>query len=109
MAEPKLSDLMSEPTAAERTAALMRDEIAGLSNHIRASYENLLRTIWQNPYGLSPQDVFDVLGNRGAAFVRARGLFEQLLTEAFPANPPSDPKPKYAVLQVNEDGTVAVK
>lgn len=106
--DPKLGDLFTEPTAEQWTAQILRDECEGLRNHARASYENILSVVWRNPRGLTPQQVFTVLGHRGAAMLKAKELFGAMLAEAFPANPPSDPKPKSAELTVSEDGTVTV-
>ena len=104
-----LKDLFNEPTPAERTAQILRDECEGLKNHARASYENILRMVWCNPWGLSPQDVFDVLGKRGAALLKAREIFGAMLAEACPDNPPADLRPEKCEITVAEDGSVKVK
>ena len=103
-----LSDLFAPPTPEQQTARILADTLDGAKNVNRSALDNALLMIWSNPYGLTPQQVFNILGTRAAALLQLKALIVPLLEAAFPGEPISDPKPANVNLVTNEDGTVTV-
>lgn len=103
-----IADLFTEPTAQERTAQILRDSLEGGRNVIRASLENVERMIWANPFGLSPQEVFDILGTRAGPLLALKATLLPILVASFPGQAIGRLKPDNVTLVVGEDGTVTI-
>ena len=54
---------------AEQTLDIIRSGARGCLQQIKASVTNCGSLVWQNPFGLSPQGVFDVLDTQGEVLV----------------------------------------
>ena len=103
-----LADLFTEPTAAEQTGRIIADSLAGARGVLRASLENVERMIWQNPYGLTPQQTFDVLGTKAVALLQLKAAMLPMLDAAFPGEKIDRLKPENLTIRMNEDGTVTI-
>jgi hypothetical protein len=84
------------------------DTLEGAKNVNRAALENVERMIWQNPYGMTPQQVFDLLGTRAAGLLSLKDAILPMLDLAFPNEVVDRLKPQSVMLTVNADGTVTV-
>ena len=101
--------LFDEPTVSESTGRMIRDDLIGWVNHSRAMFDGLQRLVWQNPYALAPQQVFDIIGTRGkdlltwatdlAAMVAKHVSVDKRLVSLKPAG---------VVVTINADGTVTL-
>lgn len=80
----------------------------GMRNQIKAQVCDILESIWHNPYGLPPQQVFDALGTKAAGIISAKAILWPLLLATCADDPPKDPKPAGVECKVNADGTVTV-
>ena len=70
-------DIAPNPaTCTERTLA---DTLAGCIASMRAAFDNAQRLVWQNPWGLTPQQVFDVMGATALQQVALAGGLAQLI------------------------------
>lgn len=97
------------PTPAEQTAQWISSAFAGCKSTIVATWNNLEQLVWRNPHGLTPQEVFDVLGSDGAAVVAWRNwLLPALQNSPDLVNQWSDLRPPAAVVTINPDHTVTV-
>jgi len=103
-----IADLFRPPTAAEQTARIIADTLEGAKHVNRSALENVERLIWQNPYGLTPQQTFDILGTRAAGLLTLKDSILPMLDAAFPGETVDRLKPDGVTLAVNEDGTVTV-
>jgi hypothetical protein len=107
-----LGKLFATPTVQERMARVVNR----LSQHqdnfrssVRSNLMAMLIEIWQNPDGLTPQQVFDLIGPRGATVLQVMEIFWPMLVKSFPESETKSPRPDGVVLVVNADGTVTVK
>lgn len=102
-----LSDLFQEESADTKTARMILDGIVGAKNTLRGAWGNANALIWQNPYGLTPQQVFDALGTKAGLLL---ALSQQIvpLLEAADAEELPVLRPEGVVITVNQDGTVTL-
>lgn len=102
-----LSDLFQEESADTKTARMILDSIVGAKNTLRSAWGNANALIWQNPYGLTPQQVFDALGTKAGLLL---ALSQQIvpLLEAADAEELPVLRPEGVVITVNQDGTVTL-
>jgi hypothetical protein len=68
----------------------------------------LAQTVWDNPEGLTPQEVLDAVGSDSAALFQVSSLVSQLVAVAS-GSEPAAVMPLGWTYQINEDGTVSVK
>jgi hypothetical protein len=70
-------DLAVSPTVStERTLA---DILAGTINHMKAQFNNGQQIVWANPWLLTPQQVFDIMGTNATQQVMMSGGLMQLI------------------------------
>lgn len=69
------------------------------------SYNDIKERVWNNPQGLSPQEVFDALGTNSAELFQLSALLVATVNSAAPDT--LDGSQPYA-FTVNGDGTVTV-
>ena len=103
----------NDPTAVERTRQTVLDAVMGLYYMNRATYDNLQILTWNNPYGLTPQQVFDAYGNKAAALVAIVTSMVTLNTTISgkiktPAAALVSLNPAGVTVVVNADGTVTL-
>ncbi len=81
---PDLIDFDVSP--AEQTLAIIRSGARGCLQQIKASVTNSISVVCQNPLGLSPQEVFDVLDTQGEVLVdlltTLRTAYNSVVSEA---------------------------
>jgi len=53
----------------DETLDILRKGARGCLAQMKASVENAISIVWQNPHGLTPQEVFDVLDTQGKTLV----------------------------------------
>jgi hypothetical protein len=92
-----------------QTGRLIRDAFTGCANLMRMTMDNVEHLVWENPYGLAPQEVFDLLGPDAAQMVVYRETFLPMLQQVFGADQIVSKRPKDAALTVDPSGTVKVK
>jgi hypothetical protein len=109
VADPFDNDL----TAEDQTKQWILDSVIGSYGTVRAAYDNLQRMFWQNPTGLSAQQVCNIYGTRAGAFVTiiqgmttyVNAVRAQLKT---PGSALVSLKPSAATITVNADGSVTI-
>lgn len=62
---------------ADETLGILSSGVRGCLFQMKATVDNALSIVWQNPYGLTPQEVFDVLDTHGETWA---GLMQKLKT-----------------------------
>lgn len=101
--------LLSNPTPQEQTAHALRNIVVGGLNFLRATYDNGQQMVWQNPYGLTPQEVFDCLGADSGELVRISDALGDFINTFAPEDQQvGSKKPSVVVLTINADGTVVL-
>jgi hypothetical protein len=103
----------NEPTGADQTIRVIVDVCATLLQVDRSSYDNLQRLLWQNPYGLTPQEVAAALGSKAKALMTMMAAATTLITTLranmkVPGPEPLVLKPEGVTVTVNADGTVTI-
>jgi len=101
------------PTSAlpplEKRQALAKNRlVAGMSTlfaHLKAEHERLAQIVWNNPRGMTPQEVLDGFGADAAELFRLSSLLVQVLNEAEPGGYPYQTPNEFTI---NGDGTVTV-
>ena len=77
-------------------------------NHIKAQHREMMQAVWNNPAGLTPQQVMDAFGSEAAELFQ---LSDQLLTMLGNVKP-DDPYLAEAEAPynytINDDGTVTI-
>lgn len=99
--EPVLSRAEKQVRTAQNIKALANQGFQGLFKTAKLG----LVLVWENPDGLSPQEVFDSLGTDAGAYLNVARKTIALLNEELPGTLPEEtPKP----VTINDDGTVTV-
>jgi hypothetical protein len=99
-----------EPTAEEQTLRVLRDATTGCFQQARSAFLNIDRLVWQNPWGLTPQQAFDALGTRAGSLVTYQTRLATFINQNTPgtANDVATIKPAGVTITVNGDGTVTL-
>lgn len=101
--------LFDEPSAQQRTLQFLQDSLHGSLNTLRAAFDNGQMLVWENPYGLTPQEVFTALGENAGAMVAVSNATIAYINALAPEEKHiASKKPAETVLTVNEDGTVTL-
>ena len=58
-----------DPTAEEQTLNIIKSGVRGSLSQTKSSIEHAMSIVGENPFGLTPQEVFDVLGTQGLTLV----------------------------------------
>ena len=90
---------------------MVKMQIGNAARNLRtqmiAAYNNLYATVWQNPLGLTPQQVCDALGaNAADLFIKADILKTALNTSV--AGTITATLPTGATVTLNQNGTVTI-
>ena len=107
-----IGSLFTPPTPQQCTERTLADALVGAASVNLSTLENLERIIWANPWGLEPQEVFDILGEKASQLLALKAALLPLLAAAASAaksRPPIELKPEGVALTINADGTVTVK
>lgn len=97
------------PNPTSQTRQLIRDGIQGWFNFTRACYDNIQNLIWENPFGLTPQQAFDSLGIDATELLVYAGEIEALFARRAPEGGELVSKrPEGVTITPNQDGTVTV-
>ena len=89
----------------ERVAKRIKQEATNLFTGMAGTYQTLKQIVWENPAGLTPQEVFDALGSDSAQLFQLSALLVQTVNAAQPGT--LDPAQPYN-FTINPDGTVTV-
>lgn len=103
-----LNPKAAEPPLQKRQAMAKSRLITGMSalfTHLKVEHERMAQIVWDNPRGLTPQEVIDGFGTDAAELFRLSGLLVQVLNEAEPGSYPY--QLPYA-FTVKPDGTVTL-
>lgn len=93
----------------EQTLQLIRDSLTGWYNQTRAAYDNAVMLVWRNPFGLTPQEVFDTIGKDGAALVEyLQTVVKSLNDIGIEREPIAQPVPTDKEAKSNPDGSITV-
>ena len=93
---------------------MTNDRIVSINTNITANlvgvYNNVFKMVWQNPKGLTPQQVFDSFGTSAVQLFQAASLMGQLIGVADPTSAAALPTPAgiNQTYTINQDGTVTV-
>lgn len=77
-----------------------------LVEELTTNYTNYLHLVWNNRWGLSPQEVFDALGPKASNLLTIAFAIHTMLVDIVPDTLPVDPFERG--LLVKDDGTVKV-
>ena len=100
-------DFVADP--AEATRDTVRNAATGCFHQMRAAFQNADSFIWVNPYGLTPQQAFNALGNRSASLVDFLTRIAVAINQTGPDSMDVvSSKPAGVVLTKNPDGTVTL-
>jgi hypothetical protein len=113
-----VADLTSVKTLFDKTPASAAAEtihrleccLGALRSHNLSLVDEALQLIWHNPKGLTPQQVFDLLGSKAGPLIQAKDYLWPLIVASTAEGEtlPKDHKPEGVTLKINEDGTVTV-
>jgi ABC-type sulfate transport system substrate-binding protein len=96
-------------TPEEQTLQLARDIAQGSLNFLRASFNNGQRLVWDNPYGLTPQQALDCLDGSAADLVRMSQALAVFINSFAPEESHvTSMMPQGATVALNADGTVTI-
>ena len=98
---PELTIEQKQQRAARRIKQMATELFSGMGD----TYQGIREIVWQNPQGLTPQQVFDALGTEGAELFQLSSLLVQTVNAAKPDT--LDGSQPYN-FTVNDDGTVTV-
>ena len=88
-----------------RAAQAIQSQAANLFANMGRTYEQISNIVFNNPQGLTPQEVLDALGTNAAELLSLSDLLVQTVNAAAPGTI----TPGYPVtLTANPDGTVTV-
>ena len=105
MANPSVAD----PDPVADTQHHLRNALAGSYNQMRAAFISTDKLIWENPFGLTPQDVFTSLGRRGESVVNHLTALRQAVNATAPVGSGvASSKPGGVTVTLNPDGTVTL-
>ncbi len=100
-------DFENDPVA--DTQQTLRSAANGCFNTMRASYINADDVVWNNPYGLTPAEVFAAMGAMGGSLVSFLTQVKNAVNAAAPASHDvTSSKPAEVVVTINGDGTVTL-
>ena len=109
MEEILMSIIVTEVDGATRTKQLLQDAATGFYNQIHATLNNYKLLVFNNPYGLTPQEVLNILDKDAVEmFVIAEKtitLFNDI-TKDESKQIDATFQPKDQTYKVNVDGTV---
>lgn len=98
--------IANELDAETQTLRLLQDDATGFFNHGCAAFENMYRLVWNNPRGLSPQQVLNLLGVEAAKLFVLSYKLGELLNEA--GAKINNAVPEGVTYVANADGTVTI-
>jgi len=103
----------NEPTPQEQTKNSLGSSLSNGYGTLLGSFNHGQCCVWQNPFGLTPQEVFDLYGKKAAKLLAVSVATINYLNyaRAFLRNPGEvikSLKPAGTTLTVNPDGTVTV-
>jgi len=83
-----------------------QDVIAALFKNVVDTFRRMADFVWRNPYGLTPQEIFDLYGDKAVDLCRLSSA-AQAMVETYTGTRPAVVPEGYD-LQYNADGTVTV-
>jgi hypothetical protein len=93
----------------EATNRILRDNATGLFNHMRAVFLACDKHIWNNEFGLTPQQAFDAVGTRAVTLVDLLSRVAVAINATGPnATDVVSSKPAGMTITKNADGTVTL-
>ena len=105
MAILKLVDLSPDPT--EKTRLQLPSISTGMYHSIWGHLENFRSWVWKNPQGLTPQQVFDIVGSDEPLTV-GNAIVALLVQLSGDAQSVESFVPENLTAKVNVDGTVSI-
>lgn len=102
--------IFDDPTGSQATTQWIKDSILGTWNQATSAYNNVDNLVWNNPYGLTAQQVFDGLGTNAGTLVDASNALKTCINRAtWPAaKQVTSSKPANCTVTVNGNGTVTL-
>ncbi len=86
------------------TKALVQSSVNRCFASMLDAYKKNAAQVWENPQGLTPQDVLDGFGTDAAELFRLASLLKGVINAAVPGTIPDSAAP----IVINADGTVTV-
>jgi hypothetical protein len=100
-------DFESDPVA--DTQQTLRSAANGCFNVMRSGYVNADTVVWNNPYGLTPAEVFAAMGTKGGSLVSFLTQVKNTVNAVAPASHDVESsKPAEVNVTINGDGTVTL-
>lgn len=90
----------------ETTLRTLRNLLTGWVNQTKAVQDHVRQLVWVNQYGLSPQEVFDLLARDGKELITLADMLGVAIETAGEVKPVFVPVEKE--LKENPDGTITV-
>lgn len=100
----------SEPSVEQKQASVafrVKSESLDLFQSVKQRHQKLMRIVWQNPRGLTPQQVMDAFGTEAAELFSLSDALLNLIKTAKPDDPYGDTQIPYE-FTIHDDGTVTV-
>lgn len=102
---PNGLDQLSKEEKQEITKKQIAADAYTAYNALVKAHGSIYKRVWQNNLGLTPQEVFDVLGSQGSELFRLSAILIQTVNTAKPGSI-SYTQPYH--FTINPDGTVTV-
>ena len=96
---------LTTPEKQNRSAQAIQSQAAALFTNMGRTYEQISNIVFNNPQGLTPQEVLDGLGTNAAELLGLSDLLVQTVNAAVPGTITPD---RPGTLTPNPDGTVTV-
>ena len=102
-------EMFDQPTPQEQTLVRLRKIMVGGMEAIIANFYEGQRMFWMNPFGLSPQQVFDLLATQATGSISLSDSTIAFINAFAPEeNRVASLKPEGATLTIEADGRVTV-
>jgi hypothetical protein len=110
---PQIEPLVAQATPEQWTEEQLTNTFVGAFAQMKGAFENAQMLVWNNPQGLTPQQVFDRYGTRAYGLLVLSEATRTYLNQArqFLADPGAElvsRKPEGVNLVIAEDGKVTV-
>lgn len=107
--------IKTHPSAQEATINTIHDSLTSTFQHLKSGWENTYNLIWHNPHGLTPKQVFELIGTDAAMLFAFSYDTGELINQAAAMLADSGTEgvnnsiPEGVAYTVNADGSVTIE